>query len=165
MLRKVFELTSALLGPDAHDSKQVKILNRLVCWEDDVGIRYEADPRHAQSLIREILGNNVSSSKAADTPGVREQTDAEEEVLKHIEELKNNGKDQISLNDYETPERKAEIARYRSLAATANSMALDRVDVQFAVKEIARKASCPGPEDWSKLKRLALYLKGKPPVT
>ena len=60
------------------------------------------------------------------------------------------------------PGRKEEVTRYGSLAATGNFLALDRVDVQYAVKEIARKMSNPEAADWEKLKRLALYLKGRP---
>ena len=62
----------------------------------------------------------------------------------------------------ESPERKEEVHRYRSLAATGNFLAADRVDVQYAIKEIARKMSNPEACDWEKLKRLALYLKGTP---
>ena len=91
------------------------------------------------------------------------QTDAEEEVLAHIEELKTKAGGKTGKEEREESEqRKAEIRKYRSLAATGNFLAQDRVDVQFAVKEIARRASDPGEADWQKLKRLALYLKGKP---
>ena len=50
--RKAFALTSALLGPDPEDATKVNILNRLVTWVDDVGIEYEYDPRHAETLVR-----------------------------------------------------------------------------------------------------------------
>ena len=49
-------------------------------------------------------------------------------------------------------------SRYRGLAARANYLALDRPDIQFAVKEIARRMSRPTEADWSLLKRLARYL-------
>ena len=39
---------------------------------------------------------------------------------------------------------------------------MDRVDVQYAVKEIARKMAAPEDKDEEKLRRLALYLKGRP---
>ena len=51
---------------------------------------------------------------------------------------------------------------YRAVAARANYLALDRPDIQYAVKEACRAMSKPMEKDWLKLKRLARYLKGKP---
>ena len=39
------------LGPDKHDDKSMTILNRCLEWKED-GIHYEADPRHAEILIK-----------------------------------------------------------------------------------------------------------------
>ena len=55
-----------------------------------------------------------------------------------------------------------EASQYRALAARANYLALDRPDIQYAVKEIARRMSQPTGEDWKLLKRLARYLVGAP---
>ena len=60
-------------------------------WVDGVGIEYEADLRHAEMLVREVLGKDVKSAKTATTPGVRNQADAEKEVMRHIGELKKTG--------------------------------------------------------------------------
>ena len=51
---------------------------------------------------------------------------------------------------------------YRSLGARANYLANDRMDIQFAVKEICRSMSDPTIGDRRKLKRLARYLVGRP---
>ena len=131
-------------------------------WVDGVGIEYEADPRHAQTLIREILGHDGKGNKTAVTPGVKSQEDSEKEIIKHIEELKLKRDGTKKDKEEETQARKEEIHTYRSLAATANFMALDRADVQYAVKEVARRACDPESGDWDKLKRLALYLKSCP---
>ena len=159
-LRKAFALTSTLLGPDPEDAKKVKILNRPVTWVDDIGIEYESDPRHAETLVRELLGSGDSSKKTAATPGVKDHADAEEGITKHIAELKRVDIGKKNEETFETAACKEEVHRYRSLAATGNFMALDWADVQFAVKEIACKMSNPEPSDWEKLKRLAIYLKG-----
>ena len=37
----------ARLGPDRHDDKIARVLNRVIEWNDEIGIRYEADQRHA----------------------------------------------------------------------------------------------------------------------
>ena len=49
---------------------------------------------------------------------------------------------------------------YRALAARANYLAADRMDIQFATKEICRTMSKPTVGDRRKLKRLAKYLLG-----
>ena len=53
---------------------------------------------------------------------------------------------------------------YRSIVARMNYMAMDRPDVQFAIKTCAKAMSSPGAEDWIKLKRIARYLLGRPAV-
>ena len=54
-----------------------------------------------------------------------------------------------------------EAKEFRSLAARANFMAIDRADVQYAVKEICRRMSKPCKGDWDGMKHLARYLFGK----
>ena len=49
--------------------------------------------------------------------------------------------------------------RYRRLAARANFIAVDRQDIQLAVKELARGMACPKESNWMALLRLAKYLK------
>ena len=51
--------------------------------------------------------------------------------------------------------------KYRAIAARANYLAQDRIDVQFAAKEVSRLMSKPEGEDWRKVKRLGRYLKDK----
>ncbi len=43
-----------------------------------------------------------------------------------------------------------------------NYLGQDRTDIQYAVKELSRKMSCPNEDDFGKLKRVARYLKGAP---
>ncbi len=47
----------------------------------------------------------------------------------------------------------------RAVAARWNYLGQDRVDAQFAAKEISRFASQPEEQDWRSAKRLARYLK------
>ena len=53
-------------------------------------------------------------------------------------------------------------APYRGLAARANYLAADRVDVQFASKEVCRWMSAPTCSGWTGLKRLTRSLYGMP---
>ena len=57
---------------------------------------------------------------------------------------------------------KADAGIFRALAARANYLAQDRPDIQYAVKEIARRMAKPAGADWALLKRLARYLIGVP---
>ena len=51
---------------------------------------------------------------------------------------------------------------FRGLAVRANYLSLDRVDIQYATKEICRDMASPKASSMSKMKRLARYLLGAP---
>ena len=51
---------------------------------------------------------------------------------------------------------------FRGMADRAKYLALDRPDIQFAVKEVARRMARPRLDDWQLLKRLARYLINAP---
>ena len=98
------------LGPDKKDDKEIRILNRCVKYTDS-GIEYEADPRHAEIIIREL--GLVDKSSVISTPGTKP-----------------------IIGDPESEDKlsSAHATCYRKLVARANFMAQDRPDVQFAVK-------------------------------
>ena len=52
-------------------------------------------------------------------------------------------------------------SKYRKLGMRANFLAIDRTDIQYSVKEIARDISQPRNSSWKSLVRLGKYLKGK----
>ena len=118
-------------------TKEIVVLNRIVRWGGD-GIEYEADPRHAEIIISEL---GLKGSKAVATPGVK-----------------------CSTLDTAEPLAGREASQYRSLVARANYLAQDRMDIQYSVKELTRRMSCPDSEDWVALKRLGRYLVGKPRI-
>ena len=122
------------MGPEAHDVKEIRLLNRIIAWEPQ-GIRYEADQRHAEILI-DSLG--LKGAKGVDTPGAVEHKmmdDGEPEFLPA---------DQVTL--------------YRAAAARCNFLGLDRPDIQYAAKEVSRGMAKPTVDDMTRLKRLARYL-------
>ena len=43
-LEKKHHVKTQVLGPHEGQQKQVKILNRIVTWDDSKGISYEANP-------------------------------------------------------------------------------------------------------------------------
>ena len=53
---------------------------------------------------------------------------------------------------------------YQSVAARLNYYALDRPDLQYAVKELMRKMACPTEGDLVRLKRVGRYLLSAPRV-
>ena len=72
-------------------------------------------------------------------------------------------KEELAKDDHElSPEVATE---FRGLAARANYLSLDRVDIQFATKEICRDMASPKASSLSKMKRLARYLLGAPRQT
>ena len=57
------------LGGDQGDVKELRILNRVVRWEDG-GISYEADPRHSELIVR----GTGTGSRRVSTPMIKAQT-------------------------------------------------------------------------------------------
>ena len=125
------------IGPGEDDAKEAVVLNRVVRWTAR-GVEYEADPRQAEKLISEcgLVGANTVV-----TPGLR---------LSHEEVQKD-----------EPLEAKLHTA-FRAAAARANYLAADRIDCQFAAKEICRHMANPSQSAWTALKRLCRYLVGLP---
>ena len=120
-LQKHYELDEgARLGPGPTDTKEAKMLNRIVRWTSE-GIEYEADPRQAEQLIRDL---GMGGSKSVGTPGVKTTS----------EQL---GEDKELAYQRHKP--------YRGVAARSNYLSADRPDMQHAAKE----ERTPGAEeDW-----------------
>ena len=131
--------TRGILGPEPQDDKEITILNRKLRWSEGK-ITYEADPRIVENILRAM--GLESGSKGLDTPLV---ADTVAEVAA----------EDVELNA-------AEATRFRSIAALANYLALDRPDLQVAVSILCQKMSKPTQASWAKLKRVARYLKQHP---
>ena len=116
------------LGPNQNEQHSIRILNRVLEWTSE-GLRYEADQRHAEIIIKQ-LGLRVDS-KAVSTPSVA--------LIGDESELSS---DQATM--------------YRAMVARANYLSQDRGDIAFAVKELCRHMSKPRNCDWTALKRLGI---------
>jgi len=126
------------LGPEKHDDKRVRLLNRVIEWTHE-GIRYEADQRHAEIIVK-LLG--VGEKSSLSTPGDRWYP-------KHC-------------SDEDLKELTGEKAKlYRAVAARANYLAQDRSDIRYSVKELCRHMSKPRNIDYNQLIRFGRYLVGK----
>ena len=96
------------LGPDRNNDKSMTILNRCLEWKDD-GIHFEADPRHADILIKEL---GLQKPTPIVTPGIKMQTLSDEEY------------------PYLNPQ---ESTKFRQLTARCNFISQYRPDAQHAV--------------------------------
>jgi hypothetical protein len=51
-----------------------------------------------------------------------------------------------------------EVTKFRGLAARASYLAMDRIDLMYATKEVCREMSAPRKSSWGRLKKVARYL-------
>ena len=124
ILRKELAVKTELLGPPGEPGvkQQLMFLFRAVSWES-AGIRYEADPRHAEIIIAQM--NLDANARGVTTPGVKEALSRNE-------------------NELENPLLEGlEASSYRGLAARANFLAQDRIDLQYASPELSRCMARP----------------------
>ena len=140
VLEARFEISTTVIGSNqkAGEVQEAKVLNRIIRMDKD-GWHYEADQRHAELIIKTL---NLEGAKSVQTPGEEEKPWLEEE-----------NKGELETKD---------AGHFRALAARANYLALDRPDIQYAVKEICRGMSRPTRGDLARLRRLARYLVGRP---
>ena len=134
-LAKTFGIKHSILGSADHLDKEGRILNRII-RVDASGWHLEADQRHGELIVKEM---GLDKCKGLPTPGVDDHHDSED----------------VELMDWRA-------TQFRSLAARANDLALDRPDIQYAVKELCRTMSRPTESSWRKLTRVAKYLIYRP---
>jgi len=134
-MKSKYELTvGGRLGPGHDDEKEISVLNRIIRWTPK-GIQYEADPRQVEKLLHEI---ELEGANGAFTAGQR--------ILSHHIE-----------SEVELLER--DFTRFQALAARANYLAANRIDVLYAAKEVCRFMFKPADLAMGSLKRLARYLR------
>ena len=133
--------TTAVMGPhvemgDAQEAVHLHRLLRLYPPGAEGGERWELGG-HVEILVSQMgLGNE---SKAVSSPGVR------------------------TTNEDDGKECDAESrASYRSWTMRASYLSQDRCELQFAVKELARRMQQANTKNMQALKRLVRFLKGSP---
>ena len=138
-LERRFEIKTTIMGLGSNEVREARLLNRVISVGDK-GWSYEADPRHAELIIR---GLNMQDAKGVKTPGEDLKPWCEEE-----------DEEALPIQDA-TP--------FRALAARANYLSPDRPDAQYAIKEICRGMASPQRGDLKKLmRRLCRYLLERP---
>ena len=179
VLREKYKIKVEHLGDGPECVKEVKILNKIVRYTT-TGVELEADPRHAEMVINDLglkgaKGSTIPGSKAVrvhenmkarvDVAMIVDEEDyTNDEVLDMITE----GED-LDSGDESAPEEEGdeelegeEATRYRAIAARLNYLAVDRVDLQYSVKEAARNMSKPLQKHWQMLAKIGRYLINTP---
>ena len=103
----------------------------------------------------------IEGGKAVATPGTRD--DAAHGSSMHIDdvEARFNGKVQAATDEGELLQGRG-LTKFRALSARLNYLAQDRPDLQYSVKEVARRMAAPAQGDWALMKRVGRYLLGAP---
>ena len=151
-LEDKYKLKVENLGNKEGQKTEVKILNKIV-RHTDRGIELEADPRHAEIVIKEL---GLEDAKATRVPGTKAPKGEDKKKGACEDETEDEGPEE---EEDLSPE---EATKYRALAARLNYLAVDRVDIQYSVKEAARAMSCPKEGHWTLLRRIGKYLRGTP---
>ena len=120
------------VGDNHEDAKAIAILNRKLVWDGEKLV-YTADTKHADKIM-EDMGIEVGS-KPLNCPAMRPDEE-------------NDESDEVELS-------RCEAKDFRRLGMTANYLAMDRQDLQFAVNQICREMSIPKVTGLRKLKKLA----------
>ena len=147
-LSEKYKIKTEKLGGQKGDAKEIRVLNKVIRHTDE-GLELEADPRHAEIVMRDL---DVSGSKVCKTPGAKTEP---------RKQSKDSSEEEAAEEEGEAMEPK-DATKYRAVVARLNYMAADRPDLQFAVKEVARHMASPHTGHWHALKRIGQYLKGRP---
>ena len=151
-LEDKYKLKVETLGNKEGQKTEVKILNKIV-RHTDRGIELEADPRHAEIVIKEL---GLEDAKATRVPGTKAPKGEDKKKGACEDETEDEGPEE---EEDLSPEK---ATKYRALAARLNYLAVDRVDIQYSVNEAARAMSCPKVGHWTLLRRIGKYLRGTP---
>ena len=76
MLKAAYKVKVETLGGDEGDSSEIRVLNRVLRRTAD-GYRVEADPRHAEAVIRDL---GLAGAKGGRLPGTKEEKRKHSEV-------------------------------------------------------------------------------------
>ncbi len=105
-------MVRAPLGPEQSDDKSVRILNRIVSWNER-GIQYEPDQRHVEIVVKTL---GLEKGKSVVTPGAKDK----------------------NTETFDKSLEGAQATLYRSLTMRLSYLAQDRPDIQFSCKELAK---------------------------
>ena len=156
-----YKLKVKVLGDGSDCVNEVRILNKVIRRTEE-GIELEADPRHAEIVVKELGMTDANPSKV---PGMKVRAADEDEdngTGPCDEELDPDEARQYRAIAGDEELDPDEARQYRAIAARFNYLAVDRMDIQFAVKEAARAMSSPKQSHWAMLHKIGGYSVGVP---
>ena len=162
VLEAKYEIKSQVCGPLEDTPRAMRVLGRIISFTSE-GIGYEADPRHIEAALATY---SMTDCKPIATPFAAEANTDHGDLNQRRRMVGTQTNDDEQWKEEEEAELLdfENMKEYQSVAARLNYLALDRSDVQFAIKELMRKMSAPNDTDVQKLKRVLRYLKGAPRV-
>ena len=116
-----YSIKTKILGMREDEVKEERVPNRVIRVTAQ-GWEMEADQRHVDIMIEQL---NLKEAEGVSSPGEEEKRWEEEDNRQSLEGT--------------------EARHYRELAARANHLAQDRIDIQYATKEICRSMFHPRP--------------------
>ena len=154
VVNKKFETKMIMVGEDDDMAQEARVKNRIVGWH---GIPCEADSRNAEIIIRYTGAENL---KTISTPATKETEETEEEKRQDLNGRKLSGKLGSKTDDDDRNDALSvdEVTRCRRIAARANFLAQDSMDIAYGTKEATRRMTAPTTDDCNKLVRLGRYL-------
>ena len=163
LLRSRYDLSRVTtMGARAGDCKELSFLNRRITLHD-WGLQYEPDTRHVPSVLKSLglehaNGVNTLCSGSRQLAGRANSSEARRAAdwrspAELLPKEEHDGDRELGAADK---------AMFMSVAAKLNYLAMDRVDLQFAVKELMRHMAAPTCSHLAGLKRVARYLVNTP---
>ena len=84
-----YQIKVNIIGEAPELEKEGRILNRIIRWHPGRGVSYEADPRHAEEIIKATGADKLTAVR---TPMVKEAaTEAEDAKMNDINDKKSKG--------------------------------------------------------------------------
>ena len=140
VMSEKLEVKVKLMGPNKEHEKEMLLLNRAIRWGDQ-GLSWEADPRHSETIIKELGLDDSNGAAAPCTEDIRALSE------KRMQSSAIEGDEATS---------------YRRLVATANFIATDRADIQYTTRCLSKGMAKPTREDVKALRHLGRYLRRVP---
>ena len=173
-MNQKYESKHIRLGTTKGAVKQIKVLNRIITWEEE-SISVEADTRHIMTALKDL---GLEVAKEVVTPALREHgeksndqegIEAGERIVKGKRmKIQGDGRPLTYMaskrvkEDNEEEELQADEATlFRSVVARFNYLSPDRQDIMYAVRECAKGMAKPKVRDMIKLKRIGRYVLGR----
>ena len=140
VMDKHFEAKHTVMGESSSLKKSIVMLNRRISWRNS-GIMYEPDTKHCQRIVEAL---NLQQAKTAGSPAVKDNEIGVQRGECSWESLQHDQTQWDSTGGH-LGEEKARV--YRSTVSRPNLWAVDRPDLQHAVRVCSKSAAKPTADE------------------